>query len=80
MYTKPWKPKGHHERFVYQRLYDSDDLEISYENTNFSLLKSGQDFFRKFRSNKKERTLDSFSQMKLLAPITEEEEYLEKLE
>jgi len=79
-YTKLWRPKVPSRRSAYIKLGDLDaESEESYYESNFSLLKTGQDFISSLKRSRRDKKNDSYSRVKLLAPISEDECELEDL-
>ncbi len=79
LYTKLWRPSAQ-GKGRYKRVYENDTLPRYDARTDqFSLLKSSQDFIKRFKRTKRDRKLDSLSSVKLLAPISEEDDEFENM-
>ena len=79
-YTKLWRPKVPSRKSAYIKLGDLDaESEGNYHESNFSLLKTGQDFISSLKRSRRDKKNDSYSRVKLLAPISEDECELEDL-
>ncbi|XP_065054193.1 uncharacterized protein LOC135682994 [Rhopilema esculentum] len=73
LYTKLWTPNfGTRKRFRYEKLGDLES-ESEYYESQFSLLKSGQEFISSLKRSKKTQRRDAQCKVKLLAPIIEED-------
>lgn len=74
LHTKLWKLNFPSRKFTYEKLGDLDaESEDKYYESNFSLLKTGQDFISSLKHSRKDRREDSHSKIKLLAPISEDD-------
>ena len=80
LYTKLWRPRVSSQRSKYVKLGDLDaESEEQYYESNFSLLKTGQDFISSLKHSRRDRTQDSYSRVKLLAPISEDDYEMDEL-
>ena len=80
LYTKLWRPNAPSRRSTYIKLGDLDaESEERYHESNFSLLKTGQDFISSLKRSRRDGKQDAYSRVKLLAPISEDDYEMEDL-
>ena len=78
LYTRLWRPKFPSKRSTYVKLGDLNaESEEQYYESNFSLLKTGQDFISSFKRSRRDKKQDSYTRVRLLAPISEDDDEME---